>query len=150
MIGKNIQEVETKILAPFLIPYLILPFCILLIIGKDTRAQSFRFRNYTVTDGLPQSTVNSIIQDQSGNLWLGTEGGLSHFDGFSFKNYSSNDGLTESSVRAIKHDKLGRIWIGTSSGKIYVWEGTSFKEFKMPIGPEQAKKNYSGSREPQW
>ncbi len=140
MIGKNIQEVETKILAPFLIPYLILPFCILLIIGKDTRAQSFRFRNYTVTDGLPQSTVNSIIQDQSGNLWLGTEGGLSNFDGFSFKNYSGNDGLTESSVRAIKHDKLGRIWIGTSSGKIYVWEAGAFKEFKLPIGPEQAKK----------
>ncbi|MFN5387333.1 MAG: two-component regulator propeller domain-containing protein [Bacteroidota bacterium] len=139
MIGKNFPLAETKKFASFLIHVLILSLC-LIVLGKNSKAQSFRFRNYTVTDGLPQSTVNSITQDQNGNLWLGTEGGLSQFDGFLFRSFSNNDGLTESSVRAIKHDKLGRIWVGTSSGKIYVWEGATFTEFKLPIGPEQAKK----------
>ncbi len=35
---------------------------------------------YTVKDGLPDNSVNSIIEDENGNLWLGTGSGISFFD----------------------------------------------------------------------
>lgn len=35
----------------------------------------FSIRNYTAIDGLPQSQVKGIVEDKSGYLWIGTEGG---------------------------------------------------------------------------
>ncbi|MBN8704761.1 MAG: hypothetical protein J0L62_02735 [Bacteroidetes bacterium] len=42
------------------------------------------FENFSVDQGLPQSTVFSIIQDETGFLWFGTADGLARFDGYSF------------------------------------------------------------------
>ncbi|MCA0445614.1 MAG: histidine kinase [Bacteroidetes bacterium] len=42
------------------------------------------FENFSVDQGLPQSTVFSIIQDDTGFLWFGTADGLARFDGYSF------------------------------------------------------------------
>lgn len=44
------------------------------------------WRTYDVTDGLPGLAVASIFQDRAGHLWIGTEGGLSRYDGEAFKN----------------------------------------------------------------
>ncbi|RYZ99838.1 MAG: hypothetical protein EOP47_15710, partial [Sphingobacteriaceae bacterium] len=48
------------------------------------------FDHYTVTDGLAQSTINHMIQDKNGFLWIGTDGGLCRFDGYTFKTYKRN------------------------------------------------------------
>ena len=39
-----------------------------------------KIESYTVKDGLPDNTVNSIVEDEKGNLWLGTNSGISFFD----------------------------------------------------------------------
>ncbi len=41
--------------------------------------------NWSSEDGLPQNTVNVILQTRDGYLWLGTQGGLARFDGVRFK-----------------------------------------------------------------
>ncbi len=53
------------------------------------------FSNYTERDGLPNSTINGILEDDAGNLWLATENGLSKFDPDKgeFINYDHTDGL---------------------------------------------------------
>jgi len=50
---------------------------------------------YTVKDGLPDNSVNSIIEDENGNLWLGTGSGISFFDVSkkTFTNFSTADGI---------------------------------------------------------
>ena len=50
---------------------------------------------YTIEDGLSDNSVNSIIEDHSGNLWLGTESGISFFNSKaeSFTNFSVEDGI---------------------------------------------------------
>ena len=57
---------------------------------------AYRFRNYSINDGLSQSSVTSIIQDDNHALWIGTQDGLNRFDGKSFEI------LKESPVRAAK------------------------------------------------
>lgn len=47
-------------------------------------AQHFNFKNFTTKNGLANSIVLKITQDNEGYIWLATQGGLSRFDG---KNY---------------------------------------------------------------
>ena len=53
------------------------------------------FRALGVGDGLPSAVVLSITEDQAGNLWLGTNRGLSRFEPAAgrFVNFDHNDGL---------------------------------------------------------
>ena len=50
---------------------------------------------YTVDDGLPDNAVESILEDENGNLWIGTSSGISFFnvEEERFTNYSLADGL---------------------------------------------------------
>ncbi len=50
---------------------------------------------YTIKDGLPDNSIKSIVEDDKGNLWLGTSNGLSQFNPETekFINYSLADGL---------------------------------------------------------
>lgn len=53
------------------------------------------FKNWTVTNGLCSDNINSITEDTTGKLWLGTSNGISCFDtdNNSFENFSTKDGL---------------------------------------------------------
>jgi signal transduction histidine kinase len=53
------------------------------------------FATFTMKDGLPDEQVEAIVEDGHGDLWLGTHGGLSHFNprNRTFRNYSESDGL---------------------------------------------------------
>lgn len=107
--------------------------CILsvFIIQSISFSQSYDYKNYTVTDGLLQSTVNDIKQDKNGFLWIATDGGLSKFDGNTFKNYSTQNGLTETAITSIIFDKDGALWIGTATGKIFIFENEKFNQLKI-------------------
>jgi len=89
--------------------------------------QQFYFDQFTVSDGLGQSTVYDMIQDRNDVYWLGTQAGVARFDGVSFINYSVADGLAENGVRAICEDQYGQIWFGHTGGGISIFNGTSFK-----------------------
>jgi signal transduction histidine kinase/DNA-binding response OmpR family regulator/ligand-binding sensor domain-containing protein len=49
--------------------------------------QRWMVRNYSVEDGLSQTTVGSIVQDRAGFIWIATEDGINRFDGREFKVY---------------------------------------------------------------
>lgn len=99
---------------------------------KPAFSQTYFFDNYSVKDGLGQSKVYSVIQDSEGYLWLGTESGVSQFDGISFRNYTTEDGLAENGVRTVCEDAEGNIWLGHTgggisrirNGKIEEWQDT--------------------------
>ena len=42
---------------------------------------------YTIEDGLPQSYIEAVYQDEGGYLWIATQDGISKFNGYEFKNY---------------------------------------------------------------
>lgn len=70
----------------------------------------YGIRQYRLEDGLPQSTVQAILQTRDGFLWFGTEDGLSRFDGRRFVN-STHVSLF---VTDLVEDLDGSIWIATN------------------------------------
>ena len=58
-------------------------------------------------------------------IWIGTENGISCFDGKSFRNLTAAEGLIDGDVNSIIEDKNGDIWIGTR-GNSYVYDGKTF------------------------
>jgi len=92
--------------------------------------QSFFFDNYSVKEGLGQSTVYDVMQDSHGSLWLGTAVGASNFDGIKFKNYTYENGLAHDAVQKIIEDKWGNIWFGHKSGAISRLKNDSIQFFR--------------------
>lgn len=80
----------------------------------------FIVETWDAEDGLPQSSVFSVIQTRDGYLWLGTASGLVRFDGFRFEVFDENNtpGLPSSRVMHLFEDSKGTLWIGTESGGV--------------------------------
>ena len=76
-----------------------------------------RFKNYTINDGLSQSSALCIIQDDLNSLWVGTQDGLNRFDGKTFEVFTSSDtyGLESEYIRCATKDKKGNLWFGTNN-----------------------------------
>ncbi len=73
-----------------------------------------------VEQGLPQNSVQAILQGRSGYLWLGTEEGLVRFDGVRFVVFDRRNtaGFTDNYVSALLEDRHGTLWIGTRQGGV--------------------------------
>ncbi len=82
--------------------------------------QKMQFEHFKIEDGISQSTVQAIMQDKDGFIWLGTKYGLNRFDGYKFYvyNFSKKDSNTISDgfIRTIFQDSFGNLWIGTNNG----------------------------------
>ena len=75
-------------------------------------AQPLANINYSVSEGLPQSQVYAVAQDEKGYLWFGTQGGgLGRFDGKAFQTF-----LPSTYIWAIGEDHDKTLWVGTSKG----------------------------------
>lgn len=76
--------------------------------------------------------VNVFLEDSSGDLWIGTEGGLKKFDGNDFDLFQSVDGLPNDRIRSLEEDQWGRIWIGTLEGtNVGIYENGEFSEISL-------------------
>ncbi len=82
-------------------------------------------------NGLPANEVRAIIEDSSGNLWIGTPVGLVKRtpDGI-LTHYTQDDGLSDNYVMALAEDEFGRIWVGTGVGVGY-WDHGEFTSLKL-------------------
>ena len=82
-------------------------------------------------DGLSNSQVNAILQDDKGFIWLGTQAGLNRFDGFRIKTFLYNNvdkhSLLNNSIDDIQQDYQGNLWVHTPVGYcIYNYEKEQF------------------------
>ena len=81
-------------------------------------------QHFTTREGLAHNTVNAIYEDKAGNIWFGTNGGASRYDGKSFRNFTRKDGLPSDSVGSILEDKTGKLWI--VAGELCFYDGKTF------------------------
>lgn len=90
---------------------------LILFVGVQTFSQQYNFRHFSLKEGLAQSQVYAIDQDERGFLWVGTQGGgVDIFDGQSFKNLNRKDHLKNLYINTIKFQKGVGMWIGTDEG----------------------------------
>jgi ligand-binding sensor domain-containing protein/serine phosphatase RsbU (regulator of sigma subunit) len=96
------------------------------LVQTEVSGQSYYFDQYSVKEGLAQSNVFDVLQDEEGYVWLGTESGISRFDGTHFINYHSEDGTAEKAVKVIFKDSNNNLWFGHKAGKITFYNGKKF------------------------
>ncbi|MFU8811757.1 MAG: ligand-binding sensor domain-containing protein [Balneolaceae bacterium] len=97
-------------------PLLILTILAVSIVAEQAVSQSSTFRVYSIEQGLSESVVHSILQDQKGYLWIGTGFGLNRFNGHEFRQFYESDGLPDTRINTIFEDDRGRLWLGTDRG----------------------------------
>jgi ligand-binding sensor domain-containing protein len=84
--------------------------------GHDQKdADNFTYYNSELAD----SIIHSIAEAPNGKIWVGTEKGLSIFDGTNWTTHT--EGLPDLFVTAIAFDKAdGSAWVGTKKGIVNV------------------------------
>jgi ligand-binding sensor domain-containing protein len=99
---------------------------VFLSINSLSHGQNFRYTQFGLEEGLPQSQVFGLLQDHRGYLWAGTRGGgLSQFDGTKFRTFQSRDGLVNNFINCLFLDSDSLLWIGTDNG-ISSYDGRKF------------------------
>jgi signal transduction histidine kinase len=87
--------------------------------------QHIQTKQYTISDGLVQSQVNTITQDGYGRMWFGTVEGLSCYDGSVFKNYTVDNIKVKSYniISSFYDPAENTLWFGTFSGGLFAVRG---------------------------
>lgn len=79
-----------------------------------------QFRSLTINEGLSQSTVTDITQDEKGFIWIATQDGLNRFDGYTFKVFRHHNlnpnSLPHNWIKTLEIDEQGLLWIATQDG----------------------------------
>jgi signal transduction histidine kinase/ligand-binding sensor domain-containing protein len=95
------------------------------------------FSHLTNQQGLSQNTIQTIVQDHNGLVWLGTQSGLNVYDGYEivtfFKDARDSTSLSNNLVENVFEDSKYRLWIGTGGGGIcrYNRENNNFKQYNL-------------------
>jgi len=92
----------------------------------SSRALSqYHRRNWQVEDGLPRNYIMSVTYSAEGYLLVGTDEGLTRFDGVRFRPFDPDPslGLSRRWIGSLITARDGGLWIGTFDGWIYEWRG---------------------------
>ncbi len=96
-------------------------FIVLLLVDSRMPAETgaeYTCRFITSEQGLSQSYVYAIYQDQYGYLWFGTGDGLNKYDGYSFRvirgHVADSQSLSYNTITSIAEDPVGSLWLGTN------------------------------------
>lgn len=115
-------------------------FFLLLNLSALAQRKQIRFDNLGLNDGLSQSLVNDIIQDQKGYIWIATQDGLNKYDGISFSNFKrdpeNSNTLSNNFINTLHEDNAGKIWLGTNGGGICVFDKET-ETFSTPVIGDQ-------------
>ncbi|RXR08880.1 hybrid sensor histidine kinase/response regulator [Pseudoxanthomonas composti] len=83
-----------------------------------------RFRQTTIADGLPSTSISALALDREGYLWLGTYDGLHRYDGVSYDSWhydpTDPDSLGGNAIQALFVDRDDNIWVASEGGGISV------------------------------
>lgn len=106
-VRKSIKDMVRKyITIIFLVSVLLIP----------SHAQKIPFSNLTIQNGLPQTTVSSIVQDEDGYIWFATQVGTARYDGYEFEYFNTSNGLVNNYVNCMMLSSTGQLWFGTEGG----------------------------------
>lgn len=90
--------------------------------------------SWTTDQGLPNATVNTVLQSHDGYVWMGTYDGLARFDGTRFSVFSQGHGLAGNGIRALCEDPEGGLWIGTNGGGLSRYASRGFTRYSVAEG----------------
>src|SRR5690606_5633941 len=70
------------------------------------------------SNSISNNNISCIFEDDEGNLWIGTDAGLNHYNysAGTFTNYLTEDGLPNNFILGILQDDKKNLWISTKKG----------------------------------
>ncbi len=91
----------------------------------------------SISSGLSSPTVNNVIQDSFGLIWIATNNGLQRYDGYRFETFKNIPGkpasLQNNSVWGLMEDTDHNIWVGTELGiSRYDRRKNEFRNYLFP------------------
>ncbi len=93
---------------------------ILIFLPFKGSAQNYHFKRYTSEEGLSVNTINKVVQDKSGIIWVGSFDGLNRFNGYNFDRIRNqkraNELILGNEIVGLFADSKNRIWVGTPEG----------------------------------
>jgi signal transduction histidine kinase/ligand-binding sensor domain-containing protein/CheY-like chemotaxis protein len=93
---------------------------------------------WTSAEGLPQNTVQAMVQTRDGYMWFGTQEGVVRFDGSEFVTFNrttTGEGLKNNDITALLEDKNdGALWIATYGGGVTRYFGGKFTSYGTQEG----------------
>lgn len=94
-------------------------------------------KQWNIQNGLPSQSLKSIAQDEQGYMWLGTQFGLSRFDGNTFTNFNTqnSDFLPSNGINKLLVDSTGLLWVGTKNGLVTLDPKTMMSQTFNVKGP---------------
>ncbi|MCK5807723.1 hypothetical protein KAH37_01930 [bacterium] len=115
---------------------LLFSVCFLYALRVDLSLDDYVRTVYNVNNGLPQNSVQTVLQTSDGYVWLGTEEGLVLFNGDTFTVFGKQEIPQASSVDilTLHEDSTGRLWAGTYEGGVILKEGETFTVFGEESG----------------
>ncbi len=102
-------------------------------ITPKVTGQTFEFKTYNTSSGLPDNFTYAITQGANGFIWIGTSEGLVRFDGREFVTFTENDSLAENFVQSLFVDSRGTLWIGHNNGNISYKKNHKFYKIKANL-----------------
>jgi PAS domain S-box-containing protein len=114
--------------------YIIL-LVLIVLIHNSAQSQRYVIHNYTEENGLPNSQVFDIVQDNDGYLYFSTRNKIARYDGYSFLNYSLQEHFTHYGYNRLVIDKNNRIWAYSnfSSLGVYFFENNIWRKLPTPV-----------------
>jgi hypothetical protein len=78
--------------------------------------KGIRFSRLSTDEGLSQTKVSQIVQDDQGFMWFSTQYGLNRYDGYNFKLFVHDprnpNSLSGVYIRTLFKDRDGALWVG--------------------------------------
>ena len=83
----------------------------------------FTFRSWQREQGLSENYVRTLAQTRDGYLWVGSDQGVSRFDGLNFFALGLHEGFQSGPIRVLFGDSTGGLWIGSVDSGLCCWQG---------------------------
>jgi len=84
--------------------------------------------------GLPRGPFSRIVDDDDGNVWVGSSEGLVRIRNGQVAVFTVKDGLPENDVTALLVDREGSLWAGTRNGGIAQFTDRTLDTQGLPPG----------------
>src|SRR5215471_12966664 len=93
---------------------------------QSDSSNGYSVQHFTDENGLPQNSINDLLFDKDGYLWLASQVGLVRFNGSSFRTYYPNDkAVMESNIVSLGKDEQGQVFSETQDHHLYCYSGNN-------------------------
>src|SRR5438132_2879278 len=117
-------------------PQIAIGLWLFLFLFASAAPAQFRFDSWTTDNGLPQASINSILQTRDGFLWFSTFGGLVRYDGLRFQvfNTGNTKGMKTSRFLDLFEDRDGALWVANELQGVTRYKDGAFTTYSTEHG----------------